>query len=140
MNQELPEARPDRFNGIVVVDGGHMDGVQGGNPIIQLAVYVVAGVPQPQNPPAIRELAITWLNEWFEGDTDAGDDLVPGSTIDLNEEGTARGIVIGEAPATSSSILGELLSKFVTIEPMAASSVVSPRNTSLAGYWLNIAA
>ena len=42
-------------------------------------------------------------NDWFEGRTDVGDDdLVPGSTIDITTpKGTARAIVIGEAPATS---------------------------------------
>ena len=47
--------------------------------------------------------AISWINDWFEGRTDVGDDdLVPGSTIDITTpKGTARAIVIGEAPATS---------------------------------------
>ncbi len=63
----------------------------------------VDGFPQPESPPAVQALAISWINDWFEGRTDVGDDdLVPGSTIDITTpKGTARAIVIGEAPATS---------------------------------------
>ena len=134
-NQALSEARPDRYNGVVLVDGAHMDAMQGGNPVIQLAAYLVAGFPQKESPPAVQDLAGSWINDWFEGRTDVGDDLVPGSTLDITtEKGTARATVIGEPPATSSS------SARVDFEPVAASAVVSPRTTSLAGYWLDLVA
>ena len=102
-NQQLSEARPDRYNGVVLVEGVHMDAMQGGNPLIQFVAYLVAGFPQPEGPPAVQALAISWINDWFEGRTDVGDDdLVPGSTIDITTpKGTARAIAIGEAPATS---------------------------------------
>jgi hypothetical protein len=47
-NQQLSEARPDRFNGVVLVEGVHMDAMQGGNPLIQFVAYLVAGFRSPR--------------------------------------------------------------------------------------------
>ncbi|WP_237571886.1 alpha/beta hydrolase [Mycolicibacterium lacusdiani] len=100
VKQALSAARPDRFNGVVLKGGVHMDSMQGGNPLIQFAAFVAAGFPQPQNPAAVQELAVSWLDDWFEGRTDVGDDLTPGATIIIpTPKGTARGAVIGTAPA-----------------------------------------
>jgi hypothetical protein len=100
VKQALSAARPDRFNGVVLNGGVHMDSMQGGNPLIQFAAFVAAGFPQPQNPAAVQELAVSWLDDWFEGRTDVGDDLTPGATITIpTPKGTARGVVIGKAPA-----------------------------------------
>ena len=100
VRQALSAARPDRFNGVVLNGGVHMDSMQGGNPLIQFAAFVAAGFPQQQNPAAVQELAVSWLDDWFEGRTDVGDDLTPGSTITIpTPKGTARGVVIGRAPA-----------------------------------------
>jgi hypothetical protein len=99
VKQALSAARPDRFNGVVLNGGVHMDSMQGGNPLIQFAAFVAAGFPQPQNPAAVQELAVSWLDDWFEGRTDVGDDLTPGATISIpTPKGTARGVVIGTAP------------------------------------------
>jgi hypothetical protein len=76
----LATGRPDRFNGVVLAGGVHMDSMRGGNPLIQVAADLVAGIPQPQNPPAVDQLSVTWLIEWFAGDTDTGDEL--GSRLD----------------------------------------------------------
>ncbi len=100
VNDDLAAARPNRFNGVVLDGGVHMDSMQGGNPLIQFVAYLVAGIPQPQNPPAVDTLSATWLTQWFNGDTGIGDGLVPGSTIEIpTARGTARGVVIGQAPA-----------------------------------------
>ncbi|GAS99468.1 putative uncharacterized protein [Mycolicibacterium canariasense] len=100
VNQTLSAARPDRFNGVVLAGGVHMDSMQGGNSLIQFAAQLLAGVPQAQNPPAVTDLAVAWLTDWFAGDTAKGDDLVPGSIIDIpTPKGTAHGRVIGTAPA-----------------------------------------
>lgn len=50
VNGDLATARPGKFNGVVVDGGVHMDSMLGGNPLIQFAAYLVAGIPQPQNP------------------------------------------------------------------------------------------
>jgi hypothetical protein len=100
VNDDLTAARPDKFNGVVLDGGVHMDSMRGGNPLIQFAAYAVAGFPQPQNPPAVDQLSATWLNEWFlDGDTGTDDGLVPGSAIHVDTpQGTATGVVIGATP------------------------------------------
>lgn len=100
VDSDLAQARPGRYVGVVLRGGVHMDPMRGGNPLIQLAAYLAAGFPQPQNPPAVIDLSVDWLGDWFAGRTDVGDDLAPGSTIVIpTPEGPARGVVIGHAAA-----------------------------------------
>jgi hypothetical protein len=107
VKEELAASRPNRFNGVVLTGGVHMDSMRGGNPLIQFAAYVVAGFPQPQNPPAVDTLIAQWFDEWFDGDTGVGDDLAPGSTIDIpTPQGTAHAVVIGTAPAATTALFG----------------------------------
>jgi hypothetical protein len=104
VKEGLNEGRPGRYNGVILSGGVHMDSMLGGNPLIQFAAYVVAGIPRPINPPAVGHLAATWFNEWFEGDTGIGDELVPGSTIEIvTPKGIAKGIVIGSPAVTGST-------------------------------------
>lgn len=108
-NEALTTARPNNFNGVVLDGGVHMDSMQGGNPLIQFAAYLAAGFPQAQNPPAVQQLAVTWLEQWFAGNTHVGDRadagyLVPGSAIEIDTPaGPARGVVIGNPPAVVAS-------------------------------------
>lgn len=103
-NEALSAARPNRYVGVVLDGGVHMDSMQGGNPLIQLVAYLAAGFPQGQNPPAVQELSVTWLNQWFNGSTGIGDDLVPGSTITIaTPSGPASAVVIGNPPAVTLS-------------------------------------
>lgn len=93
-NQTLSAARPGQFNGVVLSGGVHMDSMQGGNPIIQFAAQLLAGFPQPQNPPAVQDLMTDWMNAWFAG-ADEGPVPVPGTVIDIDTpKGTAHGRVI----------------------------------------------
>jgi hypothetical protein len=129
VNADLTAARPNRFNGVVLEGGVHSDPMRGGNPLIQFALYVAAGFPQPQNPPAVDQLSVQWANEWFAGNTDEGDDLVPGTTVDvLTPQGTAHGVVIGNSPAA------KLLRGPVSIAPSAPSTIppVNPKLATLA--------
>jgi hypothetical protein len=99
INQSLNEGRPGRYNGVILDGGVHMDSMHGGNPLIQFGAYLIAGFPRAQNPPAVEHLAVTWFNQWFEGDTDVDDELVPGSRIEIvTPRGVATGVVIGSAP------------------------------------------
>ena len=119
VKEALSASRPDRFNGVVLTDGVHMDSMRGGNPLIQFAAYLVAGFPQPQNPPAVDTLTAQWFDEWFDGDTGVGDDLVPGSTIDIpTPQGTAHGVVIGTAPAAATALFGPVM-----FEPAAPTTI-----------------
>jgi pimeloyl-ACP methyl ester carboxylesterase len=129
VNADLTAARPNRFNGVVLEGGVHSDPMRGGNPLIQFALYVAAGFPQPQNPPAVDQLSVQWANEWFAGNTDEGDDLVPGTMVDvLTPQGTAHGVVIGNSPAA------KLLRGPVSIAPSAPSTIppVNPKLATLA--------
>ncbi len=111
VKEALNEARPGRFNGVVLKGGVHMDSMRGGNPIIQFAAFIAAGFPKPQNQAAVTVLATTWFNEWFSGDTDNGDDLLPGSTLPVTTpKGTAQGVVIGRAAVSALPV-----SRFVTV-------------------------
>lgn len=111
VKEALNEARPGRFNGVVLKGGVHMDSMRGGNPIIQFAAFIAAGFPKPQNQAAVTVLATTWFGEWFSGDTDNGDDLLPGSTLPITTaKGTAQGVVIGRAAVSALPV-----SRFVTV-------------------------
>jgi hypothetical protein len=114
VNDDLTAARPTHFNGVVLDGGVHMDSMRGGNPLIQVAAYAIAGFPQPQNPPAVDQLSVAWLNEWFvDGDTGSDDGLVPGSPVDVSTpQGTAHGVVIG---ATRPKVLAEALQDFLPL-------------------------
>ena len=109
VNESLDTYRPDNYKGVVLAGGVHMDSMQGGNPLIQFAAYLAAGFPQPQNPPAVQELASTWLDEWFDGFPHIGDDLVAGTSIVIpTPKGDATGVVIGTVPATIAARLEDV--------------------------------
>ncbi|KRD14360.1 hypothetical protein ASE48_04985 [Mycobacterium sp. Root265] len=111
VKEALNEARPGRFNGVVLKGGVHMDSMRGGNPIIQFAAYIAAGFPKSYNQAAVAVLTTTWFTEWFAGDTDNGDDLVPGSTLPIaTTKGTAQGVVIGRTAVSAAPA-----DRFITI-------------------------
>ncbi|WP_051288511.1 hypothetical protein [Mycobacterium sp. URHD0025] len=129
VNGDLATARPGKFNGVVVDGGVHMDSMLGGNPLIQFAAYLVAGIPQPQNPPAVQWLMAGWVNDMFEGNIDPatgrcltdcngiyGD---PGDAIDIDgDRGNATAVVLdsGAQRDESSWELGQFI-------PVAASFI-----------------
>lgn len=111
VNDQLTEARPGQFTGVVLEGGVHMDPMQGGNPLIQAAAYLIAGFPQPQNPPAVRDLSAGWINDMFNEKIDPttgtchtdcagqygdGDDSFTIST----DKGDAVAVLIGTQKAT----------------------------------------
>ncbi|MCK0175549.1 alpha/beta hydrolase [Mycolicibacterium sp. F2034L] len=110
----LSEFRPGKFNGVVVDGGVHVDAQLGGNPLIQLGTYLVAGPPLPQNPPAVQLLVAGWINDMFADRIDpttgrclsdcAGTYGDPGASIVLPNDGrVATAVVIDSGtipPAT----------------------------------------
>ena len=87
-----------------------MDSMQGGNPLIQFAAYLVAGFPQPQNPPAVQELSVGWIEDMFEGRIDpltgkceTGCQGIYGDSGEslavITDAGTATAVVIDSTPA-----------------------------------------
>jgi len=104
----LAQARPGQFNGVELVGGSHIDAMQGGNPLIQFAAYLVAGFSQQQNIEAVKILATGWINDMFAG-TDTGIYGDPGDSIDIpTAAGTATAIAL-PASETSLSPLDQLL-------------------------------
>ncbi|HEY2198539.1 MAG TPA: alpha/beta hydrolase [Mycobacterium sp.] len=61
----LLEARPDRFVGVTLVGGSHVDSMQGGNPLIQFSQELVAGFTLPENVAAAQMLMVGWANDMF---------------------------------------------------------------------------
>jgi pimeloyl-ACP methyl ester carboxylesterase len=61
----LLEARPDRFIGVTVVGGSHVDSMRGGNPLIQFSQELVAGYSRQENAAAAQMLMVGWANDMF---------------------------------------------------------------------------
>jgi len=113
VNDQLAQARPGQFTGVVLEDGVHMDPMQGGNPLIQAAAYLIAGFPQPQNPLAVRALSAGWINDMFDenidpatgaclADADCAGQYGDGGTSFLvsTDEGDAVAVLIGTRRAS----------------------------------------
>ncbi|PRC44575.1 hypothetical protein C6A85_99545, partial [Mycobacterium sp. ITM-2017-0098] len=131
VNQELSDARPGKFNGVVVNGGVHMDGMLGANPLIQASAYLVAGIPRRENPPAVQLLMAGWINDMFAGNIDpttgrclgdgcSGQYGLPGETIVIaTAAGQASAVVIGAGS----------LSGIVQVEEVAAPRKALPALT-----------
>ena len=70
VGDELTAARPDEFNGVMLIGGRHIDALQGANTVLQVAEYIVAGFSQSQNVDAVPILASGWINDMFDGTHD----------------------------------------------------------------------
>jgi pimeloyl-ACP methyl ester carboxylesterase len=68
----LLQARPDRFIGVTLVGGSHVDSMRGGNPLIQFSQQLVSGFSTPQNVAAAQVLMVGWINDMFAGNQDEG--------------------------------------------------------------------
>ncbi|WP_280829833.1 alpha/beta fold hydrolase [Mycobacterium sp. OTB74] len=102
MSTLLNAARPGQFNGVELVGGKHIDGLQGGNALLQWGEYLVAGFSEPQNVQAVPTLASGWIADMLEG-THNGIYAAPGQTIQIpTSAGTADAIAL-PAPAISMS-------------------------------------
>jgi pimeloyl-ACP methyl ester carboxylesterase len=99
---ELVAARPGQFVGVQLVGGRHIDAMQGGNPLIQLGAYVVAGFSRPQNIEAVKVLEVGWINDMFAGTRIYA---APGETIQIGTSaGTATAIALPTPPTLLSPI------------------------------------
>jgi pimeloyl-ACP methyl ester carboxylesterase len=94
VGDELEAARPGQFNGVMLVGGRHIDALQGGNPLLQISQYLVAGFSQPQNIEAVKTLAVGWVNDMFAGTHD-GIYGVPQQSIQIDTSaGAATAVVL----------------------------------------------
>ena len=100
VGQELAAARPDRFTGVMLEGGRHIDALQGPNPILQWGEYLIAGTSSAKNIAAEKTLAIGWINDMFAGTTD-GIYGSPQQSIEIpTTAGTATAIAL---PFTSTT-------------------------------------
>ncbi|OBG49237.1 hypothetical protein A5669_30015, partial [Mycolicibacterium fortuitum] len=133
VGQELQTARPGEFNGVMLVGGRHIDGLQGANPILQFAEYLIAGFSQPQNVDAVKTISAGWINDMYHG-TDSGVYGAPQESIEIpTSSGAATAVVL---PFTSTDPvqatpwdglvqpLLDALFQFAVYEPLAGQSVL----------------
>jgi acetyl esterase/lipase len=112
-NDALVQARPDRFVGVVLAGGSHVDAMQGGNHLIQFSQQLVAGFTLPQNVDAAKILMVGWINDMFDPTQEDGIYAQPGEVITI---GTAAGQATAQAlpsSLTAPSLL-DLLQPFVS--------------------------
>lgn len=132
VGDELQTARPGEFNGVMLVGGRHIDGLQGANPILQFAEYLVAGFSQPQNVDAVKTISAGWINDMYHG-TDNGVHGAPQESIEIpTSSGTATAVVL---PFTSTEpvqatpwdgvaeVILDVLFRFAVYEPLAGQTV-----------------
>lgn len=94
LSNALVAARPGQFTGVQLVNGVHVDSMQGGNPLIQFAGYLGTGFSTPANIDAVKTLASGWINDMFSGTQDEGIYAAPGATIQVpSDAGTATATV-----------------------------------------------
>lgn len=131
VGRELEAARPGQFNGVMLVGGRHIDALQGANPVLQFAEYVVAGFSRSPNIEAEKTLAIGWINDMFAG-TQTGIYGAPGQTITIDTKaGPATAVALPFASTQpvqatpwdgiAQLILNTVL-QFAVYEPMAQPS------------------
>ncbi|UCZ61318.1 alpha/beta fold hydrolase [Mycolicibacterium phocaicum] len=131
VGRELEAARPGQFNGVMLVGGRHIDALQGANPVLQFAEYVVAGFSRSPNIEAEKTLAVGWINDMFAG-TQTGIYGAPGQTITIDTKaGPATAVALPFAStqpvqATPWDGLAQLILntvlQFAVYEPMAQPS------------------
>ena len=102
----LVALRPGQFNGVQLVGGMHIDGLQGGNPLIQFAEYVVAGFSEPQNVEAVKILSTGWINDIYAGNEITAPSDQPFQIITTAGPATAYSI---PAPVTPLSPIDEFI-------------------------------
>lgn len=86
---QLVAARPDRFDGVRLANGSHIDSMQASDPLIELAGNLFAGYARAENQLAVQTLAVGWINDMYFGTLDgiygtAGETLAIGdATADV---------------------------------------------------------
>ncbi|MDY6999577.1 MAG: lipocalin family protein, partial [Actinomycetota bacterium] len=64
---ELVAARPDRFVGVTLANGSHVDAMLGGHPILDFFAQLVTKFSPPGNTAAVHTLATGWINDMYAG-------------------------------------------------------------------------
>ncbi|CAJ1587541.1 alpha/beta fold hydrolase [[Mycobacterium] wendilense] len=117
---QLQQARPDSFNGVMLIGGRHIDALQGGNPILQIAEYLIAGFSTPENIDAVKVLAGEWINDMFDGVTPSYDPAGPGTATPLSSASEETLIVMPWDPIAK--VILDVLFRFAVFQPLAAAA------------------
>lgn len=135
-NDALVQARPDRFVGVVLAGGSHVDAMRGGNPVIQFAQQLLAGFSRPQNVEAAKILMVGWINDMFAcTEDDDGIYAEPGEEILIDTpagQATAQALPSSLTKASLWNLLQPFVSAgmgFFIFEPTCAAA---PEGTCLA--------
>jgi acetyl esterase/lipase len=64
---ELLQLRPDQFDGVVLVNGSHVDAMLGSNPVIDFSAQLVTKRSPPGNTSAVDTLSTGWINDFYVG-------------------------------------------------------------------------
>ncbi len=91
---QLLAARPDMFNGAVLVGGSHVDSMLGVNPIFDFVLQLVTGRVPAGNTAAVYNLSTGWINDLYAGETPQTAQY--GLYSSANEQ-----IIMGDAAAVS---------------------------------------
>lgn len=131
VGRELEAARPGQFNGVMLVGGRHIDALQGANPVLQFAEYVVAGFSWSSNIEAEKTLAIGWINDMFAG-SHTGSYGSPQQTITIaTNAGPATAVALPFASAQPvqatpwdgiAQLILDTVLQFAVYEPMGQTS------------------
>ena len=126
----LLQARPDRFVGVTLVGGSHVDSMRGGNFLIQFSQQLVAGFSTPQNAAAAQILMVGWANDMFAGNMDDGIYATPAAEITIDTpEGPATAVTLPNAltkpfPLNFLMAFTSLGDGFFTFEPTCVTNSV----------------
>jgi acetyl esterase/lipase len=127
----LLEARPDRFIGVTLVGGSHVDSMRGGNPLIQFSQQLVSGLSKPQNVAAAQILMTGWVNDMFAGNQKRGIYLDPGEHFVVDTPAGEATLVDLPNSLTKPFLLNSLRALvplgngFFTFEPTCVSASVA---------------
>lgn len=112
---QLLALRPNQFDGVVLVNGSHVDSMLGSNPIIDFAAQLVTKFSPPGNTAAVYTLSTGWINDMYVG---AGPDNpqygLYGSAGQPIIMGEAAAIVLPTPEANRLSPLDRLLKAWTT--------------------------
>lgn len=131
VGQELQAARPGEFNGVMLVGGRHIDGLQGPTPSCS-SPSTSSPASQPQNVDAVKTISAGWINDMYNG-TETGVYGAPQESIEIpTASGTATAVVLPFAstdPVQATPWDGlvepilDALFQYAVYEPLAGQSV-----------------
>ncbi|WP_328351484.1 hypothetical protein OG976_17975 [Mycobacterium sp. NBC_00419] len=64
---QLLELRPGQFDGVVLVNGSHVDPMLGSNPLVDISAQLVTRWSAPGNTQATYTLSTGWINDFYAG-------------------------------------------------------------------------